>query len=254
MITDNNNTKHTTLLERIADSEARNRLKLIHNEVVALFKVTSDDKPHESVRQKMMDSVKDLEINAMITYSSVIDSIDIPHHTNKVEGDKLEKKENYFSLLGHGNTGLLLVFKLTSILTTMIVLCPTWTSINAINDKDGIENARIGAMNYYFTSVLPIHPFLAASVLDLGSLSSVNVFLKFVKVVKKINLSRLIPTNTKSATTNLKIILPFLLATHHKKIQTITIQFTICSSMKTKFDEFHTLLHHKNLTSHPCDA
>lgn len=100
----NEKTKPTIWLERIADSNVSNRLNIIHNEVEALFKVSSNDDLDKSARKKMMDSVRDIEINAMITYSSVTDSIEI----------LLEKQETYFSLLAHGDTGFPLVFKTTN--------------------------------------------------------------------------------------------------------------------------------------------
>ena len=81
--------KHDTWLKRITYLNVSRRLNLIHNEVVELLIVDSVVDLTESVYKSMMDSVKDLEVDMMITYSSVTNSIATLHHTSKIGGDIL---------------------------------------------------------------------------------------------------------------------------------------------------------------------
>ena len=95
----------------------------MHNEVVELFNVNSTVDLSESARKSMMNSVKDLELDTMITYSSVTNIIVTLHHASKIRGDILNKENAYFSLLGHDTTSYHFVFKLTSILIITEVTC-----------------------------------------------------------------------------------------------------------------------------------
>ena len=86
----------------------------------------------------MMDLVKDLEVDTMIKYSSVTESIVTLHHTSKIGGDILNKEETLFSLLGHSTTAYPLVFKPTSLLTITEVTCPTWSTIKARKKEEDL--------------------------------------------------------------------------------------------------------------------
>ena len=117
--------KYDTWIKRITDSDVSKRLSQIHNEVVELFNVNSAAVLSESACKSMMDSVKDFEVDTMIIYSLVTESIATLHHTSKIGEEILNKEETYFSLLGHGATTYPLVFKPISLLTITEVTCPT---------------------------------------------------------------------------------------------------------------------------------
>ena len=176
----------TTWLERVKDSEVSKRLNHIHDEVVEIFKVNNDDleddQLKESARKRMMDEVKDLPLDTMITLSPVTEGIDVLHHTSKLGGDILDKKEVYFSLLGYSESALPVAYKPSSILTVTEVQCPTWTNLKGVTTEDALKTLAAGRTKTKFTSALPIPPFLAASIMDLEDPSPANVFLRFKEV------------------------------------------------------------------------
>ena len=84
--------KHNTYLKRITDSDVSKHLNQIHNEVVELFNVNSAAVLSKGACKSMTNSVKDLEVDTMITYSSATKIIATLHHTSKVGGDILNKE------------------------------------------------------------------------------------------------------------------------------------------------------------------
>ena len=110
-------------------------LNLIHPEVIKLLQVSSKDELSESVRKEVIESLTDLNLNAII-FKNTFDEIVILHHNTKIGGGLLNFKTEHFGLLGGGTTANPFKYKPTSILAINEVECSAWDTIKAIESPE----------------------------------------------------------------------------------------------------------------------
>jgi hypothetical protein len=248
--------KPTTWLERLEGDEVSVRLNRIHNEVVNQFKITQDrldgDKLSDISIERMMTSIADLPLDAMITFCPVSDNIDVLHHTSKIGGDILNKVITYFSLTGAGETAVPVVYKPSSALKVTEIQCPTWSTLNGVTNEGELDTAPLARTKTKVTSAQPIPPFLAAAVLKMDHPTPAKVFLHLKDVAEKEQTNEGDPTGTEPVATSLKVILPFLWAVHKGLIPPVAKQCSFAPAIKQKTDNLHQLLHkHKERPTQP---
>ena len=183
-------TKPKTWAETFRITPESKALNKIHGKVVDLFKVTSIDALNKDSRQKMFNQVKDLQLDTMIFESPVGESLQVLHHSYKLGGDLLNKKEVYFSLFGGGPVAVPVVYKPKSILTIASIDCPGWTTNKAIKASEDFENAAPSPARprtFLFTNAIPIPPFLAKAIINIESPSIYDCFSLFCAATKHFN-------------------------------------------------------------------
>ena len=152
-----------------------------------LFKVTGIDELDDVSRAKVLNPVKVLSLDALLIQSPVHNGMELLHHMTKIGGTLLNKKEIYFSLFGTEKLAIPITYNPKSILTIAKVSCPTWLSLKAISTVEDVENAtaRTCPSKHFFTSAMPLPPFLAATIMHLDAPSPAEVFTIFTEAAKK---------------------------------------------------------------------
>ena len=218
-------TQPSTWAERIEKSDVSPKLNLIHHEVTALFKTAPDMLENGTLKkeevERMLTAASALPMDTMVTISPINKTIEILSHTTKLGGDLLNKKVAYFSLVLTGTSAVPVVFDPESILSTVEITPPTWTTLKEVKTAAEIESAPQGRTKTTITGSLPIPPFLAAAFIDLEDPSPAKAFLKAKEVADALEEDTGNPTGEEPITTTLKIVLPYLWATHKGLIPTV---------------------------------
>ena len=238
----NSDSKPKSWSETFTLTEESVSLNKIHKEVVDLFKVTDANELDESSRQKMIDSAKDLPLDAFIIKSPVDESIQVLHHCSKIGGDLLNKESIYFSLYGAEFTAIPVVFKPKSILTIAKVDCPSWTTLQAIKTKTDFLNAAPAAArpkSMFLTNGIPIPPFLTAAIIGLDCAPVYNVFMACQAAAKAFDKENKDDATVPESTETMKVILTFLWAAHHNKIASVATQPSARPEIVQKLSELH---------------
>ena len=92
-----------TWLKRLSTDETSKQLDAIHPEFINLFKIENADKLDENARAKYLDSITKIATTAILFQSPVNDEMMLLHQLNKVGGDIINKKTEYFGLFGDSN-------------------------------------------------------------------------------------------------------------------------------------------------------
>ena len=150
------NEKPSNWLEHITKHVDSKSLNKVHNSVVDIFKVTTNDELPPDLNAKMLESIIALNVNAVLCKSPTNDEMMIIHQLSKIGGDLLNPKVEYFGLTGFGSNAVPIRFCPKSILTITEVETPSWTTINSITDTASFDAARdANPTIMHFTNATP---------------------------------------------------------------------------------------------------
>ena len=204
----------------------------MYNSVVDIFKVNTNNALSTEARAKMLESIIALNIKAVLCKSPMDGGIIIIHQLSKVKGDLLNPKVEYFRLKGFGPSAIPIRFCPKSILTVSEVEAPSWTTINAIVDSDGLDavhNSNPTIMDFANAILLP--SFLTEVIAPFSSLTTSKVFFLCTEAGAKYDDVK--GANDSPASSSLKTLLPFLWATNKSSINPVQTSNRVSVKMFT---------------------
>ena len=157
----------------------------------------------------MLESITKIDTTAILFQSPVNGEMMLLHQLNKVGGDIINKKTEYFGLFGDSNNAIPMKFNEESILHANEVECPSWATLSIVTTEYEVELAKdANACPMFMTSAMPLPPFITKHLIHLNSPTAAQVYVESQLAAKIFDREKgpLIPAS--SAT--LKTLLPFL--------------------------------------------